>query len=186
MEDLSRIQLTIPSIRGPNSIEKRCVEAILDDRLIHASRKDHQEFLVKWQGCDVEENTWKKGTHLKAYKSLIDDYLASKALRKSLTQGYKEGQPSTGGPSRCGGDQSATKSKAPSSGSTSAASNNNDRGRKLPSGCHHYGRPYWNNECPHAQTNAHQAFNDGMDDDADDADQTEPVGAFNAIIGSIS
>ncbi|XP_075106920.1 uncharacterized protein LOC107815830 [Nicotiana tabacum] len=34
--------------------------------------------------------------------------------------------------------------------------------------------------------NAHQAFKDGTDDDDDDADQTEPVGAFNAIVGSIS
>ncbi|XP_070005929.1 uncharacterized protein [Nicotiana sylvestris] len=34
--------------------------------------------------------------------------------------------------------------------------------------------------------NAHQAFNNGIDDDTDDADQTEPVGAFNAIVGSIS
>ncbi|XP_070013971.1 uncharacterized protein [Nicotiana sylvestris] len=34
--------------------------------------------------------------------------------------------------------------------------------------------------------NAHQTFDDGTDDDSDDADQTEPVGAFNAIVGSIS
>nr|XP_009766479.1 PREDICTED: uncharacterized protein LOC104217845 [Nicotiana sylvestris] len=68
--------------------------------------------------------------------------------------GFKGGQPSNGGPSRSGGDQSLTKSKAPSSGSNTTASNNNDRGRKPPSGCH-------------------------------DADQTEPVGAFNAIVGSI-
>uniref|UniRef100_A0A1S4BZT8 Reverse transcriptase n=1 Tax=Nicotiana tabacum TaxID=4097 RepID=A0A1S4BZT8_TOBAC len=99
---------------------------------------------------------------------------------------YKGGQPNIGSPSRSGGDQSATKSKAPSSGSTSAASNNNDRGRKPFSGCRHCGRPHWNNECPHAQMNAHQAFEDGTDDDADDADQTEPVGAFNVIVGSIS
>uniref|UniRef100_A0A1S4D424 Reverse transcriptase/retrotransposon-derived protein RNase H-like domain-containing protein n=1 Tax=Nicotiana tabacum TaxID=4097 RepID=A0A1S4D424_TOBAC len=52
--------------------------------------------------------------------------------------------------------------------------------------CRHCGRPHWNNECPHTQMNAHQAFEDGTDDDADDADQTEPVGAFNAIVGSIS
>ncbi|XP_070004239.1 uncharacterized protein [Nicotiana sylvestris] len=56
-KDPSRSQLTIPSIRGPNSTGERRVEAILDDRVIHASRKDHQEFLVKWQDCDAEENT---------------------------------------------------------------------------------------------------------------------------------
>ncbi|XP_075079357.1 uncharacterized protein LOC107827306 [Nicotiana tabacum] len=100
--------------------------------------------------------------------------------------GFKRGQSSNGGPSRSGGDRSSTKPKAPSTGSNSAASNNNDRGRKPPSGCRHCGGPHWNNECPHAQMNAHQTFDDGTDDDSDDADQTEPVGAFNAIVGSIS
>ncbi|XP_075083584.1 uncharacterized protein LOC142167318 [Nicotiana tabacum] len=56
MEDPSRIQLIVPSIQGPNSTGKMWVEAILDDRVIHASRKDHQEFLVKWQGCNTEKN----------------------------------------------------------------------------------------------------------------------------------
>ncbi|XP_070056745.1 uncharacterized protein [Nicotiana tomentosiformis] len=83
MEDHSRIQLTVPSIQGPNSTGKMWVEAILDDRVIHASRKDHQEFLVKWQGCNTEKNTWEKGTNLKAYKSPIEDYLASKEPRTS-------------------------------------------------------------------------------------------------------
>ncbi|XP_070013739.1 uncharacterized protein [Nicotiana sylvestris] len=99
--------------------------------------------------------------------------------------GFKGVQPSNGASSRSGGDPSATKSKAPSSGNNSATSNNNDRGRKPPSGCRHCGGPHWNNECPHAQMNAHQAFDDGIDDDTDYADQTEPVGAFNAIVGSI-
>ncbi|XP_070026078.1 uncharacterized protein [Nicotiana sylvestris] len=65
-EDPSRSQLTIPSIRGPNSTGKMHVKAILDDGVIHTSRKDHQEFLVKWQGCDAKENTWERGTNLKA------------------------------------------------------------------------------------------------------------------------
>nr|XP_016467478.1 PREDICTED: heterochromatin protein 1-like [Nicotiana tabacum] len=91
MEDPSLSQLTIPSIRGPNSTGKRRVEDILDDRVICASRKDHQEFLVKWQGCDAEENTWERGTNLKAYTSLIKDYLASKAPRTSPTQ--RHGRP---------------------------------------------------------------------------------------------
>nr|XP_016484332.1 PREDICTED: uncharacterized protein LOC107804898 [Nicotiana tabacum] len=34
--------------------------------------------------------------------------------------------------------------------------------------------------------NAHRAFDDRKDDDTYDADQTEPVGAFNAIVSSIS
>ncbi|XP_070011358.1 uncharacterized protein [Nicotiana sylvestris] len=41
MQDPSRSQLMIPSIRGPNSTGERRVEAILDDRVIHATRKDH-------------------------------------------------------------------------------------------------------------------------------------------------
>ncbi|XP_070006065.1 uncharacterized protein [Nicotiana sylvestris] len=85
-EDPSLSHLTIPSIRGPNSTGKRRVKAILDDRVIHASRKDHQEFVVKWHGCDAEENTWERGTNLKAYKSLIEDYFASTAPRTSPTQ----------------------------------------------------------------------------------------------------
>ncbi|XP_070025193.1 uncharacterized protein [Nicotiana sylvestris] len=61
---------------------------------------------------------------------------------------FKGGQSSNGGPSRSGGDRSSTKPKAPSTGSNSAASNNNDRGRKPPLGCRHCGGPHWNNECP--------------------------------------
>ncbi|XP_060202388.1 uncharacterized protein LOC132630806 [Lycium barbarum] len=82
----TRSQLIIPSIRGPQATGKRAVEAILNDRVIHASRKDHQEFLVKWLRCDVEENTWERGTSLTAYKYLIDEYLASKVPRTSPTQ----------------------------------------------------------------------------------------------------
>ncbi|XP_070020127.1 uncharacterized protein [Nicotiana sylvestris] len=92
-EDPSQSQLTIPSIRGPNSTGKRHVEAILDDRVIHSSRKDHQEFLVKWQGCEAEENTWERVTNLKSYKILIEDYLASKAPRTSPTQVWENVTP---------------------------------------------------------------------------------------------
>ncbi|XP_070004507.1 uncharacterized protein [Nicotiana sylvestris] len=100
--------------------------------------------------------------------------------------GFKVGQSSNGGPSRSGGDQGSTKPKAPSTSSNSAASNNNDQGRKPPLRCRHCGEPHWNNECPHVQMNAHKTFDNGTDDDSDDADQTEPVGVFNAIVGSIS
>ncbi|XP_060181990.1 uncharacterized protein LOC132611597 [Lycium barbarum] len=100
--------------------------------------------------------------------------------------GFKGGQSYNAGPSRSGGDRSVTKSKGSSSGSNSAASHNNDRGRKPPSGCRHCGGPHWNNECPQAQMNAHQILDDGTDDDEDDADQTEPIGAFNALVCSIS
>ncbi|XP_060196262.1 uncharacterized protein LOC132625679 [Lycium barbarum] len=86
--------------------------------------------------------------------------------------GFKGGQSYNAGPSRSGGDRSVTKSKGSSSGSNSAASHNNDRGRKPPQDV--------------AQINAHQILDDGTDDDEDDADQTEPIGAFNALVCSIS
>ncbi|XP_070044270.1 uncharacterized protein [Nicotiana tomentosiformis] len=100
--------------------------------------------------------------------------------------GYKGGQPGNGGPSRSGGDRCATKSKKPSSGSISVASKNNGRGRNSPSGCRHCGRPHWKNECPHAQMNSYQNFDDGTDDNTNDTDQTEPIAAFNVLICSIS
>ncbi|KAK3017021.1 hypothetical protein RJ639_006532 [Escallonia herrerae] len=42
----------------PKAAGKRVAEAILNDRVITASRKRHQEYLVKWQGYMEEENTW--------------------------------------------------------------------------------------------------------------------------------
>lgn len=40
------------------AVGKRVAEAILDDRMVRRSRKDHREYLIKWQGCGDEENTW--------------------------------------------------------------------------------------------------------------------------------
>ncbi|KAK3032778.1 hypothetical protein RJ639_035723 [Escallonia herrerae] len=42
----------------PKAAGKRVAEAILNDKVITASRKRHQEYLVKWQGYMEKENTW--------------------------------------------------------------------------------------------------------------------------------
>ncbi|XP_070048867.1 uncharacterized protein [Nicotiana tomentosiformis] len=121
---------------------------------------------------------------IQAKECLRDNQVKAEKDRPQLPVrgGYKGDQPSNGGPSRSGGDLSATKSKAPSSGSNIDASNNNDLGRTPPSGCRHCGRPHQNNKCPHAQMNAHQTFDDGRDDDTDDADQKEPTVGTSAGI----
>ncbi|KAK2978761.1 hypothetical protein RJ640_013036 [Escallonia rubra] len=55
--DPSRGLIKRPGLK-PKVAGKRVVEAILNDRVITASRKRHQEYLVKWQGYMDEENTW--------------------------------------------------------------------------------------------------------------------------------
>ncbi|KAK2998653.1 hypothetical protein RJ639_023691 [Escallonia herrerae] len=50
----------------PKAAGKRVAEAILNDRVITASRKRHQEYLVKWQGYMEEENTWERAADLSA------------------------------------------------------------------------------------------------------------------------
>ncbi|XP_075092690.1 uncharacterized protein LOC107763230 [Nicotiana tabacum] len=98
--------------------------------------------------------------------------------------GYNGSQPSNGGPNRNGGDRGASKSKTPSSSSNTAASVNNNQGRKPPSECLHCGGEHWNNQCPNTQINAQQT----VDDDESDQDGSvgeEQVGAFNAFVGSI-
>src|SRR5262245_31369682 len=63
---------------------KRVAEAILDDRINRQGRKHHQEYLIKWQGCGDEENTWEWALNLKAFQSLIDAY--HRATRMSPKQ----------------------------------------------------------------------------------------------------
>ncbi|KAK3012761.1 hypothetical protein RJ639_008109 [Escallonia herrerae] len=55
--DPSRGQIKRQGLK-PKAAGKRVAEAILNDRVIIASRKRHQEYLVKWQGQMDEENTW--------------------------------------------------------------------------------------------------------------------------------
>ncbi|KAK2984115.1 hypothetical protein RJ640_025442 [Escallonia rubra] len=54
--DPSRGEIKRPGLK-PKAARKRVVESILNDRVITASHKRHQEYLVKWQGYTEEENT---------------------------------------------------------------------------------------------------------------------------------
>ncbi|KAK3019066.1 hypothetical protein RJ639_004353 [Escallonia herrerae] len=55
--DPSRGQIKRQGLK-PKTAGKRVAEAILNDRVIIASRKLHQEYLVKWQRYMEEKNTW--------------------------------------------------------------------------------------------------------------------------------
>ncbi|KAK3041284.1 hypothetical protein RJ639_001386 [Escallonia herrerae] len=80
-----------PVFHGPNqetrtqtqSTGKRVAEAILNDRVITASCKRHQEYLVKWQGHMDEENTWEREADLLAYADKIEAYHMQKLTRAS-------------------------------------------------------------------------------------------------------
>ncbi|KAL2472157.1 Uncharacterized protein Adt_40293 [Abeliophyllum distichum] len=66
---------------------KRVAEVIIDHRVIQTSKKDHQEYLVKWSGCSSsEENTWGRVKDLGAFKPLHEEYHAKMASRMSPNQ----------------------------------------------------------------------------------------------------
>ncbi|KAK3042696.1 hypothetical protein RJ639_000754 [Escallonia herrerae] len=67
----------------PKATGKRVAEAILNDRVIIASHKRHQEYLVKWQGHMDEENTWELASDLSAYADKIEAYHMQKLTRAS-------------------------------------------------------------------------------------------------------
>ncbi|KAK3027012.1 hypothetical protein RJ639_041167 [Escallonia herrerae] len=67
----------------PKAAGKRVAEAILNDRVITASRKRHQEYLVKWQGYMEEENTWERPADLSAYTDKMEAYHIQKLTRAS-------------------------------------------------------------------------------------------------------
>lgn len=74
-------------------VGKKVVEVILDHRITRASRKDHQEYLVKWTGCSRKENTWKRKKDLGAFKPLIEAYHALMApitLPKQMGENVKD------------------------------------------------------------------------------------------------
>ncbi|KAK3017209.1 hypothetical protein RJ639_007764 [Escallonia herrerae] len=64
--DPSRGQIKRQGLK-PKAAGKRVAEAILNGRVITASHKHHQEYLVKWQGYMEEENTWERAADLSAY-----------------------------------------------------------------------------------------------------------------------
>ncbi|KAK2981405.1 hypothetical protein RJ640_028930 [Escallonia rubra] len=80
--DPSRGQIRRPGLK-PKVAGKRVAEAILNDRVITASRKRHQEYLVKWQGYMDEEKTWERAADLSAYTDKIEAYHMQKLTRTS-------------------------------------------------------------------------------------------------------
>ncbi|KAK3022848.1 hypothetical protein RJ639_046993 [Escallonia herrerae] len=80
--DPSRGQIKRQGLK-PKAAGKRVAEAILNDRVIIASRKCHQEYLVKWQGHMDEENTWERVVDLSAYADKIEAYHMQKLTRAS-------------------------------------------------------------------------------------------------------
>ncbi|KAK3030891.1 hypothetical protein RJ639_037241 [Escallonia herrerae] len=92
--DPSRGQIKRQGLK-PKAIGKRVAEAILNNRVITASSKRHQEYLVKWQGYMEEENTWERAADLLAYTDKIEAYQMQKLTRASTTL---EGENVTGCP----------------------------------------------------------------------------------------
>ncbi|KAK3015307.1 hypothetical protein RJ639_006945 [Escallonia herrerae] len=80
--DPSRGQIKRQGLK-PKAAGKRVAKAILNDRVIIASRKRHQEYLVKWQGQMDEENTWERAADLSAYADKIEAYHMQKLTRAS-------------------------------------------------------------------------------------------------------
>ncbi|KAK3012399.1 hypothetical protein RJ639_010564 [Escallonia herrerae] len=78
--DPSRGQIRRQGLK-PKVARKRVAEAILNDRVITASRKRHQEYLVKWQGHMDEENTWERAANLSAYADKIEAHHTQKLTR---------------------------------------------------------------------------------------------------------
>ncbi|KAK3039423.1 hypothetical protein RJ639_027672 [Escallonia herrerae] len=80
--DPSRGQIKRQGLK-PKAAGKRVAEAILNDIVITASRKRHQEYLVKWQGHMDEENTWERAADLSVYTDKIEAYHMQKLMRAS-------------------------------------------------------------------------------------------------------
>ncbi|KAK3041348.1 hypothetical protein RJ639_002329 [Escallonia herrerae] len=80
--DPSRGQIRRQGLK-PKAAGKRVAEAILNDRVITAFCKRHQEYLVKWQGHMDEENTWERVADLSAYADKIEAYHMQKLTRAS-------------------------------------------------------------------------------------------------------
>lgn len=81
-EDADRIRETRPQ-RPFGKVPKRVAETIVDHRVIRTAKREISEYLVKWEGCSEDENTWERVTDLKVLKPLVEAFLASKAPRAS-------------------------------------------------------------------------------------------------------
>ncbi|KAL0290269.1 UNVERIFIED_CONTAM: hypothetical protein Scaly_2677200 [Sesamum calycinum] len=84
-EDDARHQPSRPQLELTKTKEK-VAEAILNHRVTSTTKRNHDEYLVKWKGCSSEENTWERVTNLKAFLPLVEAYHASHAPRTSPSQ----------------------------------------------------------------------------------------------------
>ncbi|KAK2974075.1 hypothetical protein RJ640_015745 [Escallonia rubra] len=71
--DPSRGEIKSPGLK-PKATGKRVAKSILNDRVITASRKHHQEYLVKCQSYTEEENTWERAADLSSNNNKIEAY----------------------------------------------------------------------------------------------------------------
>lgn len=58
-EDAARNKGSRPQ-RPFGKIPKRVAEAILPHRVVRTKKREIDEYLVKWEGCSDEENTWER------------------------------------------------------------------------------------------------------------------------------
>ncbi|KAL0446268.1 UNVERIFIED_CONTAM: hypothetical protein Slati_1754700 [Sesamum latifolium] len=63
--------------------KEKVAEAILNHQVTRTAKHEHTEYLVKWKGCNSEENTWERVTNLKAFLPLFEACHASHAPRTS-------------------------------------------------------------------------------------------------------
>jgi transposase InsO family protein len=78
-EDPARSTSHRPTLKLP-PLPKRIAEDIIADRIITVSRKPRQQYLIKWEGQNPEENTWENEADLSAFPSLLTRY------RRQLTR----------------------------------------------------------------------------------------------------
>ncbi|KAK3031128.1 hypothetical protein RJ639_035126 [Escallonia herrerae] len=64
-------------------IKRQGLKPKVAGKVIIASRKRHQEYLVKWQGHMDEENTWERAADLSTYADKIEAYHMQKLTRAS-------------------------------------------------------------------------------------------------------
>lgn len=73
-EDVKRCRSQRPYVTF-GKIKQQVPEAILNHRVAPIKKRQIMEYLVKWEGCTEEDNTWKRAKE--NLKALIAEYLAS-------------------------------------------------------------------------------------------------------------
>ena len=75
-----------PTIRVQH--DGREIEAILDHRTLGASKKNRRvQYLVRWKGTQVGEESWERDTTLWQFEDIIQRYLSSLPTRASEPSG---------------------------------------------------------------------------------------------------